>query len=56
MAPPKKSSLPIPLPEGFVLRDTQRKHWRLGRIIGQGGFGLIYLGEAPRHTRLQPVS
>lgn len=44
MAPPKKGSLPKPLPEGFVLSDSQKKKWRLGKVIGQGGFGLIYLG------------
>lgn len=44
MAPPKKGTLPKPLPEGFILRDTEKKKWRLGKIIGQGGFGLIYLG------------
>lgn len=44
MAPPKKRALPKPLPEGFILTDTDKKEWRLGKIIGQGGFGLIYLG------------
>lgn len=44
MAPPKKGSLPKPLPEGFILSDSQKKKWRLGKVIGQGGFGLIYLG------------
>lgn len=45
MAPPKKNTLPKPLPDSFILQDTQKKKWRLGRIIGQGGFGLIYLGN-----------
>ncbi|KAM9344734.1 serine/threonine-protein kinase VRK1-like isoform 1-T2 [Symphorus nematophorus] len=45
MAPPKKSALPKPLPEGFILTDTEKKKWRLGKIIGQGGFGLIYLAS-----------
>ena len=45
MAPPKKNALPKPLPEGFILTDTEKKKWRLGKIIGQGGFGLIYLGK-----------
>lgn len=44
MAPPKKRALPKPLPEGFTMTDTDKKSWRLGKIIGQGGFGLIYLG------------
>nr|XP_043902209.1 serine/threonine-protein kinase VRK2 isoform X1 [Solea senegalensis] len=45
MAPPKKSALPKPLPDGFILTDTEKKKWRLGRVIGQGGFGLIYLAS-----------
>ncbi|XP_029691207.1 serine/threonine-protein kinase VRK2 isoform X2 [Takifugu rubripes] len=45
MAPPKKGSLPKPLPEGFILSDSQKKKWRLGKVIGQGGFGLIYLAS-----------
>ncbi|XP_073338104.1 serine/threonine-protein kinase VRK2 isoform X3 [Pagrus major] len=45
MAPPKKKALPKPLPEGFVLADTEKKKWKLGKIIGQGGFGLIYLAS-----------
>ncbi|XP_041803154.1 serine/threonine-protein kinase VRK1-like isoform X2 [Chelmon rostratus] len=45
MAPPRKRALPKPLPEGFVLTDTERKQWRLGKIIGEGGFGLIYLAS-----------
>nr|XP_046257683.1 serine/threonine-protein kinase VRK2 [Scatophagus argus] len=45
MAPPRKRALPKPLPDGFVLTDTEKKKWRLGKIIGQGGFGLIYLAS-----------
>ncbi|XP_043992418.1 serine/threonine-protein kinase VRK1-like isoform X1 [Gambusia affinis] len=45
MAPPKKRALPKPLPEDFILTDTEKKKWRLGKIIGQGGFGLIYLAS-----------
>uniref|UniRef100_A0A3B5LE41 Protein kinase domain-containing protein n=1 Tax=Xiphophorus couchianus TaxID=32473 RepID=A0A3B5LE41_9TELE len=40
----KKRALPRPLPDDFILTDTEKKKWRLGKIIGQGGFGLIYLG------------
>uniref|UniRef100_UPI0037E79818 serine/threonine-protein kinase VRK2 n=1 Tax=Semicossyphus pulcher TaxID=241346 RepID=UPI0037E79818 len=42
---PKKTTLPKPLPEGFILTDSEKKKWRLGKIIGQGGFGLIYLAS-----------
>ncbi|KAL3049938.1 hypothetical protein OYC64_012075 [Pagothenia borchgrevinki] len=45
MPPPKKSALPKPLPEGFPLTDSEKKKWRLGKIIGQGGCGLIYLAS-----------
>ncbi|XP_053315019.1 serine/threonine-protein kinase VRK2 [Spea bombifrons] len=40
-----KNKLPTPLPEGLILTDTSRKCWRLGKAIGQGGFGLIYLAS-----------
>ncbi|XP_041866518.1 serine/threonine-protein kinase VRK1-like isoform X2 [Melanotaenia boesemani] len=56
MAPPKKNTLPKPLPDGFILTDAEKKKWRLGEIIGQGGFGLIYLASqdidrpVARHT------
>ncbi|XP_068183576.1 serine/threonine-protein kinase VRK1-like [Antennarius striatus] len=45
MAPPRRRALPKPLPEGFVLTDTEKKTWRLGGIIGRGGFGLIYVAS-----------
>ncbi|KAG7255525.1 hypothetical protein CRUP_032492, partial [Coryphaenoides rupestris] len=48
--PPRKSGLPTPLPEGFTLVDTDKKRWRLGAIIGQGGFGLIYLASQDVHS------
>ncbi|KAM9187812.1 serine/threonine-protein kinase VRK2 isoform 1-T3 [Dugong dugon] len=44
--PPKRNDkykLPVPLPEGMVLGDTEGKQWMLGKMIGSGGFGLIYL-------------
>uniref|UniRef100_A0A8C2B2I4 non-specific serine/threonine protein kinase n=1 Tax=Cyprinus carpio TaxID=7962 RepID=A0A8C2B2I4_CYPCA len=42
---PKKNTLPRPLPEGYILTDSEKKSWRIGKIIGKGGFGLIYLGK-----------
>ncbi|XP_004397787.1 PREDICTED: serine/threonine-protein kinase VRK2 [Odobenus rosmarus divergens] len=39
----EKYKLPVPLPEGKVLGDTEGKQWMLGKMIGSGGFGLIYL-------------
>ena len=32
-------------PAGETLRDLCKKSWTLGNVIGQGGFGLIYLGK-----------
>lgn len=46
--PPKgrgRGKLPVPLPRDMILKDTEGKVWRLGSQIGQGGFGLIYLGK-----------
>ncbi|XP_042325013.1 serine/threonine-protein kinase VRK2 isoform X3 [Sceloporus undulatus] len=46
--PPKrkgKNNLPVPLQEGLILKDTEKREWRLGRMIAQGGFGLIYLAS-----------
>lgn len=43
---PRKNKLPVPLQEGIILKDTEKKEWRLGHMIAQGGFGLIYLGKA----------
>ncbi|XP_076829989.1 serine/threonine-protein kinase VRK2 isoform X2 [Brachyhypopomus gauderio] len=42
---PKRSVLPCPLPDGFVMTDTEKKRWRLGKVIGEGGCGLIYLAS-----------
>ncbi|KAG8545853.1 hypothetical protein GDO81_020194 [Engystomops pustulosus] len=43
--PPRKNKLPALLPEGFIVNDTSKKSWRLGKKLGQGGFGLIYLAS-----------
>lgn len=51
--PPKSSKrkaangykLPDPLPEGLILTGTNKKSWRLGKSIGLGGFGEIYLAS-----------
>ncbi|KAM5163283.1 serine/threonine-protein kinase VRK2 isoform 2-T2 [Mantella aurantiaca] len=43
--PPRKSKLPVLFPEGWIVTDTSKKSWRLGRKLGQGGFGLIYLAS-----------
>ena len=46
-AAPKKPRKPrgmVELPEGTVLTDLVKKTWRLGTLIGWGGFGALYLG------------
>ena len=42
---PKAPKLPDPFDNGTILRDVIKKEWKLGPQIGQGGFGLIYLGK-----------
>ncbi|KAF2365167.1 Protein kinase domain [Trinorchestia longiramus] len=37
--------LPDPIPEGQVITDMAKNVWVLGRSIGQGGFGEIYLAS-----------
>ena len=44
----KKPSKPkgmVELVEGHILTDLTKKRWRLGRLIGWGGFGALYLGR-----------
>jgi len=38
-------TLAKPLPEGVVLTDMMKGEWKVGKPIGSGGFGLLYLGE-----------
>uniref|UniRef100_A0A8C7REW3 non-specific serine/threonine protein kinase n=1 Tax=Oncorhynchus mykiss TaxID=8022 RepID=A0A8C7REW3_ONCMY len=42
---PAKRKLAEEFPLGEVLTDTSKKSWKLGAPIGQGGFGLLYLGK-----------
>lgn len=43
---PAKRKLAEEFPPGEVLTDVGKKSWKLGAPIGQGGFGLIYLGKS----------
>ena len=51
--PPKASKrkaangykLPDPIPEGTIITGTNKKQFRLGKSIGLGGFGEIYLAS-----------
>ena len=36
--------LPETICEGEILRDIQKRQWRIGKSIGVGGFGEIYAG------------
>lgn len=36
--------LPETIKDGEVVRDIQKRQWRLGKSIGVGGFGEIYAG------------
>lgn len=42
---PRKPRGMIELPSGLVVTDLTKKQWRIGRLIGWGGFGALYLGE-----------
>jgi len=33
------------MPEGTQVVDLKKRTWKLGKPIGSGGFGLIYLGK-----------
>ena len=37
--------LPDTICEGEILRDIQKRQWRIGKSIGVGGFGEIYAGR-----------
>ncbi|XP_015754496.1 PREDICTED: serine/threonine-protein kinase VRK1-like isoform X1 [Acropora digitifera] len=40
----------VELPEGLKLTDLTRKKWRIGSLIGQGGFGALYLASPENGT------
>ncbi|CAG5131413.1 unnamed protein product, partial [Candidula unifasciata] len=44
-AAPKSRKLAEKFPPGTVLKDLSKREWKLGSVIGQGGFGLIYLAS-----------
>ncbi|XP_060070609.1 serine/threonine-protein kinase VRK1-like [Ylistrum balloti] len=62
---PKAQKLPDSFAPGTILRDLRKKEWQLGKEIGQGGFGLIYLANeigcpveanAPYVVKIEPHS
>ncbi|OQR78883.1 serine/threonine-protein kinase VRK1-like [Tropilaelaps mercedesae] len=42
--PPKKQK-PVALPAGNVVKDGAKVVWRIGKLIGKGGFGEVFLCE-----------
>lgn len=42
---PAKRKLAEEFPPGEVLTDTAKKSWKLGKPVGQGGFGVLYLAS-----------
>ncbi|KAF8764884.1 serine/threonine-protein kinase VRK1-like isoform X2 [Argiope bruennichi] len=42
---PNGNRLPDPLPNGVILTDVIKRQWKLGKSIGLGGFGEIYLAS-----------
>ncbi|XP_033105041.1 serine/threonine-protein kinase VRK1-like [Anneissia japonica] len=51
---PKAYKLPKPLPEGEILTEhSGKRKWRIGSIIGQGGFGYIYLASDNVNTKVK---
>lgn len=42
---PRKPKGMVELTEGQILTDLMKKQWRLGKLIGWGGFGALYLGK-----------
>jgi len=46
--------MPEEFKAGFVLKDVYKKPWCLGKPIGQGGFGLIYIANKGESLQKQP--
>jgi len=38
-----------PVPEGQILKDSRQRTWTVGRAVGSGGFGAIYLCQNGQH-------
>jgi hypothetical protein len=46
--------LPDPLPRGEILVDSFKQEWVLGKPIGLGGFGELYLAATKANGKLSP--
>jgi vaccinia related kinase len=46
---PNGNRFPHPIPEGDILTDITKNQWKLGRSIGAGGSGEVYLASRNTH-------
>jgi hypothetical protein len=42
---PRRPKGMVEVPVGTIVTDLTKKQWKLGKLIGWGGFGALYLGE-----------
>ena len=42
-----------PVPEGHLLKDSRQRTWTVGRAVGSGGFGAIYLCQNGQHKVIE---
>lgn len=42
---PRRPKGMVEVHEGTTLTDLTKKQWKLGKLIGWGGFGALYLGK-----------
>lgn len=47
---PAKRKLAEEFPPGEVFTDLTKKDWKLGPVIGKGGFGCLYLGKTEKEA------
>ena len=50
---PAKRHLAEHFAAGEIITDMNKKEWKLGSPIGQGGFGCIYLGKCMTTSNCQ---
>lgn len=41
---PRRPKGMVEVPSGTILTDLTKQKWKLGKLIGWGGFGALYLG------------
>ena len=45
VAPKGPSGMSKPMSPGVVMVDEKNKEWKIGPVIGQGGFSYLFLGK-----------